>query len=76
MLRFLTRTGLRRGLLGGSRPWTTIFVVAGALRLVARATKGTPKIVYTGELEPGQTLVIAHPADGTKLETKSVKMGE
>jgi hypothetical protein len=60
-VRWLVRIGFRRGLLGGSRAWTRVMVVAGGLHLVGRVVgKGEPKVVYCEELQPGETLVISH----------------
>jgi hypothetical protein len=61
MLRRLARAGFRRGLLGGSRGWTYVMAVAGALHLAKRVMgKGEEKVVYREELAPGETLVISH----------------
>lgn len=59
MLRWLIRTGFRRGL-GGSRPWLAVGFGAGALHLLARMAKREEKVVYLEELRPGQSLVIQH----------------
>ena len=58
MTRWLFRNGMRRGVMGGSRPWTYVAVLAGALRLFNRFRGSEPEIAYREELEPGQTLVI------------------
>jgi hypothetical protein len=71
MLRLLTRNGLRRGLLGGSRPWLLIGVAAGGLRLLGRITSNDEKVVFREELAPGTSLVISH---GTEEEPE-VKPG-
>jgi hypothetical protein len=56
--RWLFRNGVRRGLLGGSRPWTIIAVATGSLRLFNRFRGKEPEIAYREKLGPGQTLVI------------------
>ncbi|CAN5661455.1 hypothetical protein BH20ACT2_BH20ACT2_21100 [soil metagenome] len=57
ILRFLQRNALRKGLLGGSRPW----VVVGVLVWLARkAAKPEADVVYCEPLAAGETLVIAH----------------
>jgi hypothetical protein len=56
--RWLFRNGVRRGLVGGSRPWTIVAVLAGSLRLFNRFRGSEPEIAYREVLEPGQTLVI------------------
>lgn len=54
----IARTGLRRGLRDGSRPWLVVCVAAGALELVRRAVAKEPELVYQGGLEPGERLEI------------------
>ena len=60
MRRSLFRAGLRRGLLGGSRPWTVVFMLGLALRALRRLTGARPRTVYCEELKPGETLVVSH----------------
>lgn len=60
MLRLLTRLGLTRGLLGGSRVWLTLGAAAVAVRALARLATKEPEVVFSEELPPGQSLVITH----------------
>jgi hypothetical protein len=60
MAAFLWRTALRRGLLGGSRPWMTVFAVIGLTRILRKLTGSEPKTVYCEELQPGETILITH----------------
>jgi hypothetical protein len=60
MIRFLTRYGTTRGLLGGSRAWTVVAVVGWGLRLAQRAATREPKVVYSEVLHPGDVLEIRH----------------
>ncbi len=60
MLRTLIRIGVRKGLIGGSRPWFVVGAAAGALRLLGRLAAKEPEVVYCEDLEPGQALVITH----------------
>jgi hypothetical protein len=60
MLRSLTRLGVYRGLLGGNRGWMAIGAVALGLRGLGRLAAKEPKIVFSEQLDPGQTLVITH----------------
>ncbi len=53
----LARTGLRKGVLEGSRPWLYTGVAAVAVRVLARFRE-KDRIVYSEELEPGQHLEI------------------
>ena len=60
MLRYLTRYGTTRGLLGGSRAWTVVAVVGWCLRLVQRSRHPEPKVVYSEVLLPGEAVEIRH----------------
>ncbi len=59
MLETLSRLGLARGLLGGSRAWTMVGGLAFAVRLLKRLGGGD-KVVYRHELKPGESLLISH----------------
>jgi CRP-like cAMP-binding protein len=74
VLRSLSRVGFRRGLLGGSRPWTVLFVVAGSLRLLRRIAEGK-EVVFSETLEPGTTLVITNDPAGVPLAAEAVLTG-
>jgi hypothetical protein len=74
VLRSLTRLGMRRGLLGGSRPWTILFVVAGGLRLLQRIAEGK-EVVFSERLEPGTTLVITNDPAGVPMAAEAVLTG-
>ena len=60
MLRALTRLGVYRGLLGGNRGWMALGAVAVGLRGLGRLAAKEPKVVFSEQLDPGQTLVITH----------------
>jgi hypothetical protein len=60
LLKTLFRNGLRRGILGGSRPWTAVAVAVGGLRLFQRLTRPGDAVVYREELRPGETVTISH----------------
>lgn len=58
---WITRQAVRRGLLGSSRPWFAVFLVAGAvkgLRRVLRPRK--PTTVLSQRLEPGAGIEVRH----------------
>ena len=75
MFQYLRRRGLREGFLGESRLWMVIGVAAWSVHLLRRLRE--PKVVYQGELEPGQTLVISDLAPiEAKGPGKSVKLEE
>lgn len=65
MLGFLLRQAFRRGVLGGSRPWLVMGGVALGLRVLRKVTGSEPEVVYSEELGPGESLVIAHQRDAT-----------
>ena len=67
MLRRLTRTGLRKGLLEGSRPWLVVGATAGVVRLASRVVRKTPDVVFCQELQPGEALVIKHAGGEPEL---------
>ncbi|MDP8936159.1 MAG: hypothetical protein M3O23_00120 [Actinomycetota bacterium] len=60
MLRMLLRTGVRKGLFGGSKPWLVVGALAGGVRLLGRMATREPEVVYCEKLEPGQRVVISH----------------
>ena len=64
-MKFLFRQGLRRGLLGDSRPWLVVFMITGALRLLGRLAGRQEKVVFREELREGTSIVITH---GTERE--------
>lgn len=66
MLRFLTRYGTTRGLLGGSKAWTVVAVLGWSLRLLQRGRLKEPKPVFSEVLRPGEVLEIRHLAEPTK----------
>lgn len=53
----LARTGLRKGLFEGSRPWLYTGTAALALRVLA-LFREKDRTVFKGELKPGQQLEI------------------
>jgi hypothetical protein len=57
---FLHRQAQLRGLLGGSKPWTILWVLLSARRILKRVFNDEPKVVYSEELAPGQAVVISN----------------
>lgn len=62
MLMRLFRFGIRRGLLGGSRRWLMMGLLAGLGKLLARMARSQREVVYREELKQGETVVIDHQA--------------
>jgi hypothetical protein len=60
LLSYLLRRGLRRGLLGGEGRWVLLGGAALLVRLVGKAVKRKPELVYSEKLGVGQRLVITH----------------
>ena len=58
--RFLLRNGIRKGVLGGSRPWLVLAGVGATWKLFQKLAGNDEKVVLSEELKPGETLVIAH----------------
>jgi hypothetical protein len=61
--RLIWRTSVRKGFFGGQQTWMTVFAVIGAVKAFRRFTGGTPDLVYSESLAPGQALIITHHAD-------------
>ena len=61
--RLIWRTSVRKGFFGGQQTWMTLFAVIGAVKAFRRFAGGTPDVVYTEPLAPGQALIITHHAD-------------
>jgi hypothetical protein len=52
---------VRKGLLGGSRFWLTVFALGQVARFAGKVTKrGEMPVRYSETLGPGETLVIRH----------------
>ena len=62
VLRFALRQGYRRGLKGQSRVWMAVGAGAITVRALQRLSRIGASDTVREELEPGQTLVIAHLA--------------
>lgn len=51
---------VQKGLLGRSRFWTVLGTLGLAMKVLKKLAKNEPEVAYSGELKPGQTLVISH----------------
>ena len=56
---FLYRRAQLKGLLGGSRPWTVLWGLLFARRMLKRFMKDEPEILFRTELKQGETLLIS-----------------
>jgi hypothetical protein len=67
---WIFRQARRRGLIGGSRPWTALWALILAVRVARRFTRRKPEILYTAKLAAGESvLVTALPPDAVTAET-------
>jgi hypothetical protein len=58
---------LRRGLLGGSRPWLVVFAVLRIAKWSSKVAKrGEAPVAFRQALRPGQSFVITHLEAPTK----------
>ena len=55
---FLRRQGLKRGVLGTSRPWFAVWVAIGAARFLKKRLGKEPVVVERITLKPGETIEI------------------
>jgi hypothetical protein len=60
------RKALTEGLFGGNKRWLYLGSLAWALRAYQWAATKDERVVYTAELKPGETLVLARQAPKTK----------
>jgi hypothetical protein len=66
----LTRQGMRRGVIGGSRIWAIVWLVAFAVRKWGLRRE---EVVYSEKLPPGGTLTIAHEGPAGKHEGRRAR---
>ena len=53
MIAFLRRRGMLRGILGGNRFWTVIWVATATAGILKRFAGDKPDVVYSEEFMPG-----------------------
>ena len=59
--RYIRFNAVRRGLLGGSRLWTTVFFAGHVGRWVNKVAKrGEMPVITSDKIEPGEGLIIRH----------------
>ena len=59
MFSYLRKRATLAGPLGGSRPWTMVWAVLLAVRVLRRLTKSKPEILLTETVKPGEALLIS-----------------
>ncbi|MBU6328395.1 MAG: hypothetical protein KGR18_00400 [Acidobacteria bacterium] len=69
------RRGIERGLLGRSRVWLVIGVVAWAIRGWRWAARPAPVKVFSGRLEQGESIVITQvpPAPSRRARRRAAR---
>ncbi len=71
MLGRLIRRGLKKGVVGGSRAWLTIGILAAVVKLVGRLVRREEVLVMREQLPEGASLLISNgPA-----APKAVRLG-
>jgi hypothetical protein len=58
------RTGLRRGVIDGSRGWLYLGITAAAIQVAKRVFTEPPETVFQTELKPGQGIEVRTVARG------------
>ena len=61
--RYLRLQATSRGLLGGSRFWTVVWMAIATIGVVKRLTGDKPEIIYRSELQDNDSLVISSKSD-------------
>lgn len=59
-VRLLERTGINRGLFGGSKGWFYVGTTLWTLRKVRSLGQRKPEILLREELKPGQRLIVSN----------------
>ncbi len=66
MLGGLIRRGLKKGVVGGSRAWLAIAVLAAVVKLVGRLVRREEVLVMREELPEGASLLISNGPSAPK----------
>jgi hypothetical protein len=69
--RRLLRTGLRRGLLEGSRGWLYVGVTIAAVGAARRIFGEPPETVFESEVKPGQRIEIRTVPPPARVEKRT-----
>jgi hypothetical protein len=60
MVRLLLRNGLRKGVMGGSRPWLVLGGIGLLMRVLKKLSGSEPEVVYSEELPVGTAIIVAN----------------
>ena len=60
IVRILRRTGIRKGVFGGSRGWVAIAVGTWGYTTLKRLARREPELVLSEELKPGERIIISN----------------
>jgi hypothetical protein len=64
LLLAVQKAGALRGLRGGSRAWTAVWVAVFAARQIRKRTgRSGEEVVFRQELQPGESFIITHTTD-------------
>ncbi len=58
LLNRIAARGVRKGVLGGSRAWTTVTILALSLRVLRAVTRNKPERIRVTQLHPGDRFEI------------------
>lgn len=70
--RVLRYNAIRRGVFGGSRPWTAVAVVMYSASLISRVVRRQPEVVSIEKLRPGQFVRVEALTGLSKAERKAI----
>lgn len=77
LLSEVRRRALLKGLLGGSKPWMILGLVAWTFRALQWALRPAPPTVYQEKLGLGESLILRHqPAPPTRRQRRKSRRTE
>lgn len=65
---YLRRTGMRKGLFGGSRPWLALGLLTWGYQRFRKLATRQPELVAREELRPGDRLIISHGKETVEVD--------
>ncbi len=60
VVRMLRRSGVRKGILGGSRGWAAVAVGTWGYTSLKKLARREPELVFSEELKPGDRIIISN----------------